>query len=332
MAATHRSGQTQRGLRGQQRAPPRSATPMHCVGFPSTSLPSALDVRGTFLSTDQYSSWGALALDVKAARKRIKVRASDQGALLFAWQNKLFQYTVCHFGAKFSAYWWRRIGAQLVRILHCVLKHLPHRAWLYVDDLLLLLHKANLQDSSCVVISMLSLMGVPISWRKAQLGACITWCGWMFDFDRALTAEKLIKLRAQLMELRNSRKILRKSLESSLGLLMWDTSAFKHLRPYLAPLYKDLPMRAKVINVGSIQILSKADVPKVPPARKATWVRISDPRRTEIHLRDESKLAIDWLLQCFARDRVRTIRQKPALQCYAAADAMAKGETFGVGG
>ena len=81
------------------------------------ALPSSLDVRRSFLSSDQYGAWSALALDVKAARKRIKVRPSDQGALLFAWRGKLYHYTVCHFGAKFSAYWWRRIGAQIVRIL-----------------------------------------------------------------------------------------------------------------------------------------------------------------------------------------------------------------------
>ena len=35
---------------------------------------------------------------------------------------------------------------------------------------------------------------------------------------------------------------------------------------------------------------------------------------------------------CFSHDRIRSIRQKPELQCCAAADAMAKGETFGIGG
>ena len=53
------------------------------------SLPSALDVHRTFLSTDQYGSWSALALDVTAWHKRVKVRPSNQGALLFAWQGKL---------------------------------------------------------------------------------------------------------------------------------------------------------------------------------------------------------------------------------------------------
>ena len=91
-----------------------------------------------------------------------------------------------------------------------------------------------------------------------------------------------------------------------------------------------LPLHARI---GSIQVQSKADIFRVPPGHKATWIRIADPHRAEIHLRDESRQAIAWLSACFSRDRVRrSIRQKPALQCYAAADAIAKGETFGVGG
>ena len=119
----------------------------------------------------------------------------------------------------------------------------PHRLWLYVDDLLVLLHKARVKEDVALIVALLSALGVPISWRKAQLGADITWCGWTFNFDCEtvrLTAEKLAKLRAQLYELRHSRKILRKKLESGLGLLIWATSTARHLRPYLAPLYKDL--------------------------------------------------------------------------------------------
>ena len=50
-----------------------------------------------------------------------------------------------------------------------------------------------------------------------------------------LIASQLSKLRDQLEKLAQSQKI-----QSSLGLLMWATSTCQHLRPYLAPLYKDL--------------------------------------------------------------------------------------------
>ena len=131
-----------------------------------------------------------------------------------------------------------------------------------------------------------------------------------------LTSEKLARLRHQLLELQQSKKILRKKLESSLGLLMWSTSTCRHLRPTLyrdlhsgkgtlkqihaqqwlpfldalnneaivsrQPLGVWLPLRARVINIGSIQVHSKTDIPKVPPGHKATWIRIADPHRTKI--------------------------------------------------
>ena len=76
----------------------------------------------------------------------------------------------------------------------------------------------------------------------------------------------------------------------------------------------------------------KADIPRVPPAHKAQWIRIADPRRAEIHVRDESRHAIHWLESCFSHDRLRSLRQRPLLQCYAAADAVAQGNLVGVGG
>ena len=63
------------------------------------ALPSSLDVRRSFLCSDLHGAWTGIALDVKAAHKRIKVSPAEQGALLFEWQGTLCYYTVCHFGA-----------------------------------------------------------------------------------------------------------------------------------------------------------------------------------------------------------------------------------------
>ena len=149
---------------------------------------------------------------------------------------------------------------------------------------------------------------------------------------------------------------------------MWATSTCRHLRPYLAPLYKDLhrakgtlkqvhpsqwqhfldalgpdatvqrqplglwlPMHARITDVGNMPLHSKADIPRAP-THTATWVRISDPSRTEIHLRNESRQAIAWLSSCFIHDRTTSIRQRSALHCLAAADAMAQHDTVGIGG
>ena len=213
----------------------------------------------------------------------------------------------------------------------------------------------------------------PISWRKALLGNCITWCGWTFIFAQEtvhFTAEKLSKLRTQLQSMTRSKKIMRKRLEAR-AMHRPTYVGYQHTQAPapLAPLYKDLhgakgtlkqihpsqwqsfldalgpdatvqrqpvglwmPLHARIVDVGSTQIHSKADIPRVPPAHKATRLRVSDPTRTEIHLRDESRQAIAWLSSCFVHDQVTTIRQRPTLHCYAAADAMAQHNTVKIGG
>ena len=63
--------------------------------------------------------------------------------LLFEFADQLYGYVVCHFGARFSAYWWQRLGALLLRLAHSLLAQQPHRAWLYVDDLLAALLRSS---------------------------------------------------------------------------------------------------------------------------------------------------------------------------------------------
>ena len=213
----------------------------------------------------------------------------------------------------------------------------------------------------------------PVSRKKAQLGTDVTWCGWSFflEFETVhLSQSKLAKLRDQLRTLHSSRKVSRKLLEATLGLLMWATGTRPHLRPYMAPLDKDLHsavgilklihpqmwhhfldaldesakvarqpvglwlrVKAQVIRAGSHEVQSKTDLPKVISAQKGMWVRIADPQRSELHLRKASRDALQWLFfTCFAHGRLRPLRQKSVVQCFAAADATADGDIVGIGG
>ena len=162
-----------------------------------------------------------------------------------------------------------------------------------------------------IALALLSCINAPISWKKAQLGESITWCGDFSCETIHLAEAKLAKLREQLNQLLRSKKVVRKKLDAVLSLLMWATCTCQHLRPYLAPLYKDLRSaagmlklihpqlwQARVICAGSSNIACKADLPRVPAAQ--AWIRIADPLRTEVHLTSDSKSAIRWLQQCFA--------------------------------
>ena len=98
------------------------------------------------------------------------------------------------------------------------------------------------------------------------------------------------------------------------------------------PLGMWLTVGAQLLEVGSQKISCKADVPRIPPSHAPQWIRLADPSRQEIHLRNESRSALRWLSSCFAHDQLRTVRQAPQLHCLAAADAMAEGTKVGIGG
>ena len=334
-------------------------------------MPTVCDVQLTYAPHDPPGFWHGLSLDFKAAHKACVVREDERGTLLFRHKNKLYYYKVCHFGARFSSYWWQRLGSVLHRIMHHLLSHRPHRSFLYVDDIFAMLEAKHSTELTCLVICFLAAVNAPISWRKAQLGHHITWCGWSFDLltdTVQLVQTKICKLLEQLASMRRTPKVQRKALEAALGLLTWATTMSPQLRPFLAPLYNDLhsakgtlhsipasqwmhfyqalddqacvqhtagmwlPKQARLLEVGNIKIASKADVPRVPKSSQRTWVRLSDPHRHEVHLRRQSRDALLWLEQIF-RHSNRIHLQLPAmLQCLSAADAMAKGDRVGIGG
>ena len=336
------------------------------------ALPSALDVQLSFSPHDPLAIWRALCLDFKAAHKRMRVKASEHGTLLFRVAGLLYFYKVCHFGARFSSYWWGRAAGLITRILHALLQDRPHRAWIYVDDLLSLLWHAQAHEQACLIILLLASINAPMSWKKAQLADSVTWCGWTFDLQVQqvwLASAKLEKLRMQMQALLKHPKCARKSLEACLGLLMWATTLSTYLRPMLAPLYRDLhsgkgtlksiaprlwpqflhalDASAKVVDcppglwlqrgsritaVGARNVACKADIPAVPATHKPTYVRIADPARNEVHLGKDSQSALRWLASCMQFTPRHSLQLPPVLHCICAADAMAQGRQVGIGG
>ena len=142
----------------------------------SVTMPTVQEVRRSFQPQDPTVAYISASIDFKAAHKRVKVHDTEQGLLLFAFNGTLWRYVVCHFGAKFSAYWWQRVGGLITRILHASLAQHPHRAWLYVDDLLAALLRTSAHESLLILVLLLSSLGAPISagkrppWETASFG------------------------------------------------------------------------------------------------------------------------------------------------------------------
>ena len=335
-------------------------------------MPTVQEVRRSFQPQDPRGAYISASIDLKAAHKRVKVHDTEQGLLLFAFNGTLWRYVVCHFGAKFSAYWWQRVGGLITRILHASLAQFPHRAWLYVDDLLAALLRTSAHESLLIIVLLLSCLGAPISWKKASVGDSLIWCGWKFNFAYEtveLCAAKRAKLSSQIQSLLSKPKVPRKDLEACIGLLMWATNISLVLRPYVAPLYRllnsppganysiaprmwrlflhcldsravfvreamglSLPLNSRVIEWGNRPVHCKADLPLMAKPTGHTWIRISDPSCPTIKMTRAAQSSLAWLAPRIAAIPTTSLSLPPLLSSLARADAMAEGEQVGIGG
>ena len=186
------------------------------------------------------SAWVALSFDVASAHKLIRVKPEEQGLGCFALGNDFFVYRSCYFGAKYSAYWWSRVGAWLVRMLHRFL-WISHACFLSVDDGLVLVPNdvAPLLASAC--LAFLTALGVPLSWKKVKLGDELVWIGWRFCFSSGYIqlpddkSQKILEALSPFCTI--GQKVDRKAVERLIGLLLWYSGGAVHLRPWLQALY-----------------------------------------------------------------------------------------------
>ena len=81
------------------------------------SLPMASDLALSTQPEDTPGAFVGASIDFKAAHKQVQARPEEHGLLLFAFQEKLYHYRVCHFGGRFWAFWSQRTGAFLLRQL-----------------------------------------------------------------------------------------------------------------------------------------------------------------------------------------------------------------------
>ena len=338
----------------------------------AVTMPTVQEVRRSFQPQDPRGAYISASIDFKAAHKRVKVHDTEQGLLLFAFNGTLWRYVVCHFGAKFSAYWWQRVGGLITRILHASLAQYPHRAWLYVDDLLAALLRTSAHESLLIIVLLLSCLGAPISWKKASVGDSLIWCGWKFNFAYEtveLCAAKRLKLSSQIQSLLSKPKVPRKDLEACIGLLMWATNISLVLRPYIAPLYRllnsppganysiaprmwplflhcldsravfvreamglSIPLNSRVIEWGNRPVHCKADLPLMAKPTGHTWIRISDPSCPTIKMTRAAQSSLAWLAPRIAAIPTTPLSLPPLLSSLARADAMAEGDQVGIGG
>ena len=336
------------------------------------TLPSIQTVMDSFPLRESSSTLAAFSLDIKAAHKTIRVRAGEQGLLGVRMADDFFFYSVCPFGATFSAYWFARLGGFLVRTLHLLL-YISHMLALYVDDLLGVQDAAVVELTFSILLAFCCAFGIPISWPKLQLGFHVRWIGWDLHFRMgcvSIPADKLVKLGECISTALRNKYCDRLDLHKICGLLQWLFKLFPAARPWLRFLYLDLnrppgtlfslqqgqwqtfldclsedlhfhkvpfgaaiSVGSKLLSVRHREVLCKADLGRVPLGHRRIWLRVADPaskrRRLSLLSRDLLQFWLHWSkLPPF----YKALQPPCSLDVEAAADAMASGSEFGIGG
>ena len=314
----------------------------------------------------------ALTLDVSKAHKRVKVDPSEHGLLLFQLEGVLYHYTVCHFGGTFSAYWWARVASCMHRTLH-KLVWAAHYGFIYVDDWFWALVSKVAPLHASLIICLLVALNCPMSWHKMSLSTCPTWIGFAFnltEYTVGMPKSKQERIRTFLHAVASSAKMPRKDMEKGVGLLLWASQAFKHLRPWLSEFYHALRC-----SCPTLQGLSPAQVQKLPtlldesmrcirneahmPCRKqwqllsigantspckanlhacvnpmgTTWSRWADPESKNIQVHEDVRLAARIWSQALPLAAWKgSFQARDWAPGQAAADACASGDSVGLGG
>ncbi|CAE7365513.1 unnamed protein product, partial [Symbiodinium sp. CCMP2456] len=208
------------------------------------TLPGLQHVRHCFPFRLHNGALGGFSLDIEAAHKTVRIREKDRGLLGVQHDGTLryLFYRVCPFGAVFSAHWFQRVNAFLIRMLHPFL-YVRHALYMYSDDLLGITEQSVLDITFALVLAFCVCFGYPVSWKKLQMGSQIIWIGWSFAFGAGcveVPSDKTAKLLVGLRDLLKQERVDKRELHRVIGLIQWILQLFPLLKPWMNTLYFDL--------------------------------------------------------------------------------------------
>ena len=292
-----------------------------------STLPTARDVMRAYPLRQSRKELSGVSFDVRSAHKQVAVHPKYRGYLCFQFNGKLYYYKNCPFGAVISAHFWSRLGGVFQRLFHRIC-YLPHASFIYVDDMLWIQESQIIGLSAAVIAILCILTGLPISWKKCEVGATIVWIGWSFNIRSGyvtLPDVKRRKLVELLEKLLASSHCSKKTLERFLGLALWITQLWPEMRIWLHYLYRDLhsipasqfsvdpggweeliacvsedlifvrkprfsaiPLNGHLVQVRHQPVKSRSDLRTCALSDKRIWLRVRDPNSSKRKLSPSS--------------------------------------------
>ena len=171
-----------------------------------STLPTAKDILRSYPLRGTTEDFMAMSLDIKSAHKCVVLHEKARGLVGFSFGGALYFYNVARFGASFSAAWWSRLGGNILRLMHHII-WIPRCGLAFVDDSLFYQIKTMMPVTAALLCILVLCCRIPISWKKLELAATISWIGRHFHFSGGfveLPANKMAKIQQYLRQLSRS--------------------------------------------------------------------------------------------------------------------------------
>ena len=205
--------------------------------------PTAADVRRQQREQSAYRRGVGIAADVKSAHRLPAVAPEDwhlQGCRARS-DGPVYIFKVGVFGISSIAYWWARLGGAAMRAVHHVMDS-ADEIWLMLmaDDFKL---ESTCPRPSLPIVGtllLLSVLGIPLSWKKVQGGEKLEWIGyevWVRELALGITAARAAWASGWCSRVARDAMLPTAEFATGIGRLSFICGVLEYERPFLAPCY-----------------------------------------------------------------------------------------------
>eukprot|EP00438_Fugacium_kawagutii_P031077 Skav204619 [mRNA] locus=scaffold1712:188018:190024:- [translate_table: standard] len=204
-------------------------------------MPSAREKRALL---GEYKSQKLVVVslvgDFEKAHRRFLYAPEERGYLGCKVDDIVFVNRVGTFGVTSTPYWWGRISASLVRLMHYFVGPYFIEALLYADDLEIMAAKREGRIGAVLAYVALAMVGAPMKWKKQRGGMVVEWVGINTDYKEyslGLTERRMEWVVQWVDSLLKRMEVHQREFSAGLGRLGFAALALPWERPLLGPLY-----------------------------------------------------------------------------------------------
>eukprot|EP00438_Fugacium_kawagutii_P006907 Skav221031 [mRNA] locus=scaffold576:209066:211813:- [translate_table: standard] len=207
-------------------------------------MPSAREKRALL---EEYKKEAQVVIslvgDFEKAHRRFLYAEGERGFLgcrVDPKEDIVYVNRVGTFGVTSTPYWWGRISAALVRLMHYVVGPMFIEALLYADDLEVMAMKREGRIGAVLGYVALAVVGAPMKWKKQRGGMVVEWVGINTDYREyslGLTQRRMEWVVQWIDSLVRRLEVHQREFAAGLGRLGFAALALPWERPLLGPLY-----------------------------------------------------------------------------------------------